>query len=601
MGFGVNLNIPLAIIGISIIASIITAAPLGDSDQQALMYLKKFGYVDDTSDKSSSLTDFSSLVNAVKEFQRFAGLSETGILDNDTLTMMNMPRCGVKDIVGHGNSARRKRYALQGSKWRTTSLTYHISKYPDRMKDHLKVDKEIEKAFKIWSDVTSLNFIHKKNGRVHIDIRFEEGEHGDGDPFDGPGKTLAHAFFPQFGGDAHFDDEEKWSINSYYGTNLFQVAAHEFGHSLGLSHSDVKKALMAPFYRGYNPYYKLDEDDILAIQALYGTRSKGKKDGSTVGDKEDHTPSSHPDTGDAPDLCQDSSIDAVTKTENGQTYVFKGDFYWRIESEGIADGYPRRISDDWDGLPGNLDAAMTWSDGKTFFFKGNKYWRYRNKEMDSDYPKDISVGFEGIPNNVDAALVWSGNGKTYFFKGDQYWRFDSRSDPPVSDRYPRPISNWEGIPNNIDDAFKWQNDRTYFFKGNNYYRFNDRTFSVDSGNPSYPRSTSVWWFDCKAASSSGARPDRGSLQTGDDEVRNIDTKHTTEESENKPSSSMSMVNNFEDMDAVIYQPSDGKENDSEDKPSQSAQERNSSSVRSPFFTLMVFIQLVRFILTIEYK
>lgn len=59
-----------------------------------------------------------------------------------------------------------------------------------------------------------------------------------------------------FGGDAHFDATEAWSINSYRGTNLFQVAAHEFGHSLGLSHSDVRSALMAPFYRGYDPTFK---------------------------------------------------------------------------------------------------------------------------------------------------------------------------------------------------------------------------------------------------------------------------------------------------------------------------------------------------------
>lgn len=62
--------------------------------------------------------------------------------------------------------------------------------------------------------------------------------------------------------------------------------------------------------------------------------------------------------------------------------------------------------------------------------------------------------------------------------GDQYWRFDSKSDPPVSARYPKPIKNWIGLPNNLDAAFKWENGLTYFFKGTQYYRFNDGDFEV---------------------------------------------------------------------------------------------------------------------------
>jgi matrix metalloproteinase-14 (membrane-inserted) len=41
--------------------------------------------------------------------------------------------------------------------------------------------------------------------------------------------------------------------------------------------------------------------------------------------------------------------------------------------------------------------------------------------MDSGYPKSISDGFQGIPNSIDAAFVWSGNGKIYFFKGQSHF------------------------------------------------------------------------------------------------------------------------------------------------------------------------------------
>ncbi|NWR60038.1 MMP7 protein, partial [Bucorvus abyssinicus] len=204
-----------------------------------------------------------SLEERIKQMQKFFHLTVTGKLNTETEEILKQPRCGVPDVADYKTFPGNP-------KWKKTHLTYKIVNYTPDLHPK-KVDEAIRRAFMVWSDVTPLKFQRVYNN-ADIMIQFARGEHGDGYPFDGRGNTLAHAFPPGegIGGDAHFDDAERWS-ESNQEVNLFLVAAHELGHSLGLGHSNVRGALMYPLYSYVNPAtFRLPVDDKRGIQKLYG-------------------------------------------------------------------------------------------------------------------------------------------------------------------------------------------------------------------------------------------------------------------------------------------------------------------------------------------
>lgn len=67
--------------------------------------------------------------------------------------------------------------------------------------------------FQIWSSHANLTITESISATTaDILIYFTNGSHDDSFPFDGKGGVLAHAFFPERGGDTHFDDQEKWIL-----------------------------------------------------------------------------------------------------------------------------------------------------------------------------------------------------------------------------------------------------------------------------------------------------------------------------------------------------------------------------------------------------
>jgi hypothetical protein len=162
------------------------------------------------------------------------------------------------------------------SQWGKTRITYYFINGTGKISGNTERDL-IRAAFALWADETPLTFTETADSaQADIVIGWAEGEHGDGDAFDGPGDVLAHASYPNPYQDRqvflHFDDAERWVNSDTQNVDLLTVAAHEIGHTLGLDHSNDPNALMYPSYS--EPHRSLGQDDIAGVQSLYGLVAK---------------------------------------------------------------------------------------------------------------------------------------------------------------------------------------------------------------------------------------------------------------------------------------------------------------------------------------
>ncbi|CAB3234733.1 unnamed protein product [Arctia plantaginis] len=472
-------------------------------------FLKKYGYLREFkvpgSDAGYSLNDIS---EALKKMQAFAGLLETGMLDAETKQLFKKRRCGVRDIEPKNtHAARRRRYVLQQG-WTKRSISYRVKNGSSTL-DKARVEELIAEGLAVWAPHGKLQF-HKKEGegRADIEVSFAAGSHGDGFPFDGPGRVVAHAFPPPHGA-MHFDDDEIWGDNPEEDdddvTDFFAVAVHEIGHALGMAHSNVKTSVMYPYYQV--PIERLYTDDILGMQELYLNEKQEEEEkpeeitesptvsrsslvpGFTMPNSEDA------DENYIPDLCM-ANYDTLQVLQ-GKIFVFEEEWVWVLrDKHKIEEGYPKLFHDVFRGLP--ADVTMI----KTIYEKQNGniviFSEHNLFEFDPSF-QIIRSGFISeyqIPDDVSeltSVFVSNYNNKTYLLEEERFWRFDE-TNMTMDAGYPKDMSAWRNVPYPVNAAIVWKGD-TFFFQGPRYWRFDN---TLVEAHRYYPLPTAPIWFKCEA-------------------------------------------------------------------------------------------------------
>ncbi|XP_075073397.1 matrix metalloproteinase-17 isoform X2 [Mixophyes fleayi] len=485
--------------------------PTAEDLNRGVDWLTRFGYLPPPDPVTGQLQTQEELSKAIKAMQEFGGLKATGILDEATLELMKTPRCSLPDL-SYSEVTRRKRSVPLVTKWNKRNLSWRVKTFPkESTLGHDTVRALMYYALKVWSDITPLNFHEVAGNNADIQIDFSRADHNDGYPFDGPGGTVAHAFFPgehHTSGDTHFDDEESWTFRSsdVHGMDLFAVAVHEFGHAIGLTHISDMESIMRPYYQGPvgDPLkYNLPYDDKVRIWQLYGVREfvsptakpevAGAEDHPFLPDLPENRSTTQPRK-DEPDRCN-TYFDAVAQIR-GEAFFFKGKYFWRLtRNKHLVSLQPAQIHRFWKGLSLNMDSVDAvyerTTDHKIVFFKGDRYWVFKDNNVEEGYPRTITDF--GLPlGGVDAAFTWSHNDKTYFFKDNLLWCYNER-EHRMDDGYPVETAIWKGIPAALDDAMGWSDGATYFFRGKEYWKVLDNKMEVEQN---YPQSTARDWLVC---------------------------------------------------------------------------------------------------------
>ncbi|XP_055052596.2 matrix metalloproteinase-20 isoform X2 [Misgurnus anguillicaudatus] len=424
-----------------------------------------------------------SFSSKLKDMQSFFGLNRTGTLNPETLAVIRTPRCGVSDVEDY--SHRR------GNRWKRNLITYGVGRYTSHLPVNT-VDSLIASALDVWAKASPLSFLRSYSHQADIMVEFFRNDHGDSFPFDGPEGTLAHAYGPGegIGGDVHFDEAEAWTAGPK-GFNLYIVAAHEFGHALGLKHSQNPESVMYPTYKQRKTHNLLSSEDIVNINTLYGPRNKSPSPSLRFNWNNPSNPwysgSFFPVS--LKEICNpDLTFDAVTTV--GEALFFFRDKYLWIKHNNQNDIKEGPISNFMPNIDRQIDAAYWVPQRATaYLFNGTIFWTVKGSQVKGRARNIKSFGFPSWVQQIDAAVHIHRTAHTLFFTQHLYWRYNEHF-KSMNDSSPRNISeDFPGINGPISAAI-YKDGSLHFFVGSDVYKYDIKQKEIIGAE----KTTS--WFGC---------------------------------------------------------------------------------------------------------